>query len=839
MRWTLSSKIALGITVIMIASMGISVTLSAINVRNQLMSDSRRYAIHLSELAEAGLENSMINKDKEKINNILQAMGTSAEILGAAIFNKRGEIKYSTHPSDVGRIIAKRDSICLICHGGTVSDQIQTVILQPKQGARVLKVVRAFINKPRCQGCHQERVMGILSIDLSLAELDQQQTTALWQQIRHSLAIMTAVIFGLIGFIYLIVARPLGYLVQVTRAIDGGDLSQRVNLTTKDEIGDLGASFNQMVQNIITRNHELARLNEIAAMEINNRKQAEDALRESGEETRRLAHENELIAEIGRIIGSTLNIEEVYERFASEVKKAISFDRIAVNTISKQDNSMTIRYVKGDIFAGGRVGKVLSLDTTATSQVIRTKSSLLVNSKNKEDLRRDYPGMQSFQFGAQSAMIIPLISKDDVIASLVVHAAARDAYTENDLLLMERVASQIAGAIANAQIFNELKKVESELLDSEDKYRSLAATTDSMFLVDKNCRYLFANQYYLSRFNLTGGSIFGRRYEEFNSEAASRIFTDAVRQVYDTGEPLHDEWIGQRSNRYIIRTFSPVKDEAGNITAVTIVSKDITERKLSENALQASEKEAKRLAQENMLISEIGRIISSTLNIEDVYVHFADRVQQVIHFDSIIVNTINMQDYTRTARYVSGTSAPDNYVGKVFSLAGTRTESVVRTKSSLLINSSNRQEIMKNLPGTLLQFVDTSMMIVPLISKDRVIGSMTIHSTKVDAYSENDLLLAEKVGSQIAGAIANAQLFLERQQAEMALEEKHRQLQQAFDEITTLRGIVPICSYCKKIRDDKGYWNQVEQYVSEHTEAKFSHGICPACFDREMKGLKE
>jgi PAS domain S-box-containing protein len=75
-------------------------------------------------------------------------------------------------------------------------------------------------------------------------------------------------------------------------------------------------------------------------------------------------------------------------------------------------------------------------------------------------------------------------------------------------------------------------------------------------------------------------------------------------------------------------------------------------------------------------------------------------------------------------------------------------------------------------------------------------------------------------------------------QAEEKLEEEHRQLQQAFDEIRTLRGIVPICAYCKKIRDDTGYWNQVEKYVSDHTDAKFSHGICPACFEREMKGIK-
>ena len=49
--------------------------------------------------------------------------------------------------------------------------------------------------------------------------------------------------------------------------------------------------------------------------------------------------------------------------------------------------------------------------------------------------------------------------------------------------------------------------------------------------------------------------------------------------------------------------------------------------------------------------------------------------------------------------------------------------------------------------------------------------------------------------------------------------------------IETLRGIVPICSYCKQIRDDKGYWNQVEAYVAKHTEARFSHSICPSCME--------
>ena len=57
-------------------------------------------------------------------------------------------------------------------------------------------------------------------------------------------------------------------------------------------------------------------------------------------------------------------------------------------------------------------------------------------------------------------------------------------------------------------------------------------------------------------------------------------------------------------------------------------------------------------------------------------------------------------------------------------------------------------------------------------------------------------------------------------------------LKKAFDQIKTLRGIIPICANCKNIRDDQGYWNQVEVYVRDHTEAEFSHGICPECITK-------
>ena len=67
---------------------------------------------------------------------------------------------------------------------------------------------------------------------------------------------------------------------------------------------------------------------------------------------------------------------------------------------------------------------------------------------------------------------------------------------------------------------------------------------------------------------------------------------------------------------------------------------------------------------------------------------------------------------------------------------------------------------------------------------------------------------------------------------EKALIRERNELQKALSKIKTLSGLLPICASCKKIRDDKGYWNQIELYVRDHTEAEFSHSICPNCAEK-------
>jgi PAS domain S-box-containing protein len=82
----------------------------------------------------------------------------------------------------------------------------------------------------------------------------------------------------------------------------------------------------------------------------------------------------------------------------------------------------------------------------------------------------------------------------------------------------------------------------------------------------------------------------------------------------------------------------------------------------------------------------------------------------------------------------------------------------------------------------------------------------------------------------------------ERKQAEEEREKLLRELQAALAEVKELQKILPICSYCKKIRDDENYWQTVEAYISHNTNTRFSHSVCPACFknivEPQLDGLK-
>lgn len=94
-----------------------------------------------------------------------------------------------------------------------------------------------------------------------------------------------------------------------------------------------------------------------------------------------------------------------------------------------------------------------------------------------------------------------------------------------------------------------------------------------------------------------------------------------------------------------------------------------------------------------------------------------------------------------------------------------------------------------------------------------------IHDRALAAYQRGETFCADGIFTDVT----------ERKQLEMTLAEQTRGLREALARVKTLGGLIPICAGCKKIRDDKGYWNQIESYISQHSDALFSHGYCPDC----------
>jgi len=143
----------------------------------------------------------------------------------------------------------------------------------------------------------------------------------------------------------------------------------------------------------------------------------------------------------------------------------------------------------------------------------------------------------------------------------------------------------VSGEHAKSLLLEEKRRVE-EIRKNEEKYRSLVESTeDSVYLVDRNCGYLFMNEKHLSRLGLSRGQFLGHTYGNFHSAEEAKRFAEKIKYVFESGTSLQHEYKDSAGKSYL-KTLSPVKDpETGIVTAVTVVSKDITEIKRTEKEL--------------------------------------------------------------------------------------------------------------------------------------------------------------------------------------------------------------------------------------------------------------
>jgi signal transduction protein with GAF and PtsI domain len=116
----------------------------------------------------------------------------------------------------------------------------------------------------------------------------------------------------------------------------------------------------------------------------------------------------------------------------------------------------------------------------------------------------------------------------------------------------------------------------------------------------------------------------------------------------------------------------------------------------------------------------------------------------------------------------------------------------------------------------------TSFYGVPVVADDALIGVLVINGRAPIRLGPDEQQLLDSFVAQAALAVRNASLYAAEGQA-------RREAELALSQIKQLHGLLPICAYCKRVRNDRNYWEQIESYIGERSEATFSHGICPEC----------
>ncbi len=319
---------------------------------------------------------------------------------------------------------------------------------------------------------------------------------------------------------------------------------------------------------------------------------------------------------------------------------------------------------------------------------------------------------------------------------------------------------KIIGIRATIQDITERKQAEQMLLWSEEKYRTiLESMQEGYYETDLKGNFTFFNDATCRIHGYPKEELMGMNNRQYtDKENAKKVFK-IFNEVYNTGESRTCEFelIRKDGTKRVAEVSSSlIKDPNGKPIGFRGIVRDITDRKLAEMA-------TKRLAEESEAIAEIGQVISSTLNINDIYDQFAGCVRKILPFDRISITTINPDRTSLTIAYAFGTEIGGRPIGTVLPIKGRFFEEVVKQRSVVLIQTEDEKDMVGRDPNLLPNFRSgiRSFLAVPLISQDQVIGVLNIQSLKLNAYTDADVKLAERIGNQIAGAIANAQLYEE------------------------------------------------------------------------------
>jgi two-component system NtrC family sensor kinase len=273
----ISYKLILVVAIVSVTIIGGFSYVLTDSLRRALISQVEHNAHQLSETIKSGTKYDMLLNRRERVHRTIDTIADQDGIEKVRIFNKEGEIIYSSDEAAVGSMVDKQTEACYACHTADrplerLSVTERTRIFTGEDHHRRLGIINPIYNDASCSeaACHAheagQKVLGVLDVTMSLAAVDREFRAARLRVVLFTLTAVVAISFIIWLLFEILVGKPVRRLVEATNVVAGGDLTSKLDVTRDDELGHLANSFNDMTQKLVEVQQQLYQSDKLASL---------------------------------------------------------------------------------------------------------------------------------------------------------------------------------------------------------------------------------------------------------------------------------------------------------------------------------------------------------------------------------------------------------------------------------------------------------------------------------------------------------------------------------------------------------------------------------------------